>query len=223
MRRMTGIRHLPVVLAAVVFAASIVGTAVGGTPIAVPKWIGKSIKKALKTSRRADLRARRALAQRRVPGPTGKRGPTGETGPRGPEGPPGVIVTGYAENDAGTALDATAKPVLFLSGGNRFTGELVLTAPARILAHASVGVAAADNTARQAECQLRLLTLPNDTTAMSTVASAQMGGGVRAAQIPLVGAVEAGAGTYEVRVACSGTAGTSYTGGNLDVQAVPAG
>jgi hypothetical protein len=220
---MTRIRHWPVALAAVVFAASIVGPAVGGTPAAVPKWVVKSIKKTFKLSRRADLRSRRALAQRRKPGPTGKRGPTGRTGPAGPTGPAGGgAITGFAENDTTVVLDTNPKPVLFLSGGNRFTDQLVLPRPSRILAHASVEVASASNNQRTVQCQLRLLQPPNDTMAMSSMAEAQVGGPVTVAQMPLVGAADAGAGTYEVRVACSGL-GASYRSGNLNVEAIPTG
>lgn len=93
-----------VAIISAVLLFSIVSPAAGGPSLSS---LRSSVAKALKLSKSADLRSRKALALAGKPGPRGPAGPPGPTGPAGPAGGAGAQGATGASGTTGTTSAAT--------------------------------------------------------------------------------------------------------------------
>ena len=169
---------------------------------------------------RVTLRGARGRA-----GPAGAQGPQGGQGPQGAQGIPGPTASAFAIENAGAAGEPVpAAPafmnLLDLNQGASHSGPLTVSFPARIVATATAALGNPGGTGQIVECRLALFPQgggqqPFGEAARETVAPGEY------VTAPMTGAIDVGAGTYDIQVQCSqiggGSSTVQYGKGNLSV------
>ena len=164
------------------------------------------------------------------PGAPGQPGAAGPKGPTGPTGPPGLTASSFASflpsSPISTDPAGTEQPVMSLTDGTH-GGPITTTVASRILGDWSVSFLTTTALAATIFCDLQIAATGGAFAAFSqrTASSIPAGGPSLDVQVPLTGAVNEPAGTYNIRVACirNGPSSVAFTKGDLTAWAVATG
>jgi hypothetical protein len=157
------------------------------------------------------------LAHESAKGKRGPRGPAGPQGPPGPagapgapgqQGPPGPTLSAYASENATSApeplppQDVASPAMLDLTQGQNSGGFLVVTFPARLIATGTAILRNTGTSTDYAECRLALFPQPDNLQfPFGEAGQTTIAPGGRAT-IPVTGAVDVTAGTYNIELQC---------------------
>jgi hypothetical protein len=197
-----------------VVAMSTAVPALGG-PSALSSATPLSVaKRALKVARAADKRSKQALAKAGKAGPAGPAGANGANGTNGTNGAAGApgptasasatFTTAFGSETALPSADTTV--VSLSANGQRIT----TTFNGRLIATAAIAMRERQGSATPvlAACRLQIASGTGAFEDMSTTQSVSFSGSVsNFEQVVVNGAVVRPAGTYDVRVTCTGSAG----------------
>ena len=219
----------------IVLAVVAILLALGGTAGAASVLLIKSSKQIndgvietrdLSTSARASLGGKQGAPGTAGPvgpagrsGPSGRNGTSGATGAVGASGPAGQSAStllAFASNDAlDSALGSASADVIGLKSDG--SGAVVLDRPARLVGQASLNFYATSALAQAATCRLRIVDATG-ATAFGQEATTDLSGDGIDGELALTGGLDLAAGTYDVRVGCSGA--LTFDRGDLTVTAV---
>lgn len=214
---------------ALVIAVVALFVALGGTSYAVTQLPKNSVgteqlKKSAVTSQKikdgtiatADLAATTRAALTGATGATGARGPAGPTGPAGATGPMGEpgTASGFAAKTSTDALSTSFQTVLSLSQSPTRSGAITVAQRSRLAITASVtafgfGTGMENGTFT---CRPKAASGGQDVPLEATTVNAWgylPGAAGTFLSIPVVGSALVNAGTYEVTIECSASAGSA--------------